>query len=91
MIKVKVKATLEHASKAQRRVDLQLYSFFNLGASWGYVVNATPRLLYLRKRTGAHCTGGWVVPRAGPPVAAGGSPTGIRSRTVQPVVSRYTD
>jgi hypothetical protein len=41
---------------------------------------------------GIHCTGGRVGPRAGldgsgksPP------PNGIRSRTVQPVVSRYTD
>jgi hypothetical protein len=29
-------------------VKLYLYSFFNLGARWGWVVNATPRLLYLR-------------------------------------------
>ena len=28
----------------------QLYSFFNLGARWGWVVNPTPRLLNSRER-----------------------------------------
>ena len=45
-----------------------------------------PAELYLRERPGSHFTGGWVNPRAENLV-----PTGIRSRTVQPVVSRYTD
>ena len=31
-------------------VDVYLYSFFNLGATWGWVVNATPRPLYRRER-----------------------------------------
>ena len=44
---------------------MQLYSFLNLGASWGWVVNATPRQLYPRERPGIHCIGGWVGPRAG--------------------------
>ena len=46
----------------------------------GWVVNTTSRPLYPRKRSGTHCIGGWVDPRAGldrcgksPP------PTGIRS------------
>jgi len=30
-----VKVTLEQAIKAQRGVDVELYSFFNLGAIWG--------------------------------------------------------
>ena len=30
-----------------------------------WVVNATPRPLYLRERPGTHCTGGWVGPKAG--------------------------
>ena len=35
-VKLKVKFTLERAKKAQRgRVEVQLYSFFNLGARWG--------------------------------------------------------
>jgi hypothetical protein len=33
--KVKVQFTLEQATKAQREVEAQLYSFFNLGARWG--------------------------------------------------------
>ena len=32
---VKVKFALEQAKKAQRVVEVQLYSFFNLGARWG--------------------------------------------------------
>ena len=39
--------------------------FFNLGARWGWVFNATPRPLYLRRRPGIHCIGGWVGPRTG--------------------------
>jgi hypothetical protein len=31
------------------------------GTRWGWVVNATPRPLYPRERSGTHCTGGWVV------------------------------
>ena len=49
-----------------------------------------PAALYRRERPGAHCTAGWVGPRAGLD-AENLVPTGIRSRTVQPVVSRYTD
>ena len=33
--------------------------------AWGWAVNATPRPLYPRARSGTHCTGGWVGPRAG--------------------------
>jgi hypothetical protein len=29
-----------------------------------WVVNATLRLLYLQERSGTHCIGGWVGPRA---------------------------
>jgi hypothetical protein len=45
----KVKVTLEQAMKAQRGVEVKLYSFLNLGARWGWVVNATPRPLYPRE------------------------------------------
>ena len=31
----------------------------------GWVVNAKPRPLYPRERSGTHCLGGWVGPRAG--------------------------
>ena len=42
-------------------------------------------------KAGTHFTGGWVGTRAGLEGAENLVPTGIRSRTVQPVVSRYTD
>jgi len=50
---------------SKEQSEVQLYSFPNLSARWGWVVNATPRPLYPRKRPGTHCIGGWVGPRAG--------------------------
>jgi hypothetical protein len=38
------------------KVKVMLYSFFNLGARWGWVVNATPWPLYPRERPSTHCT-----------------------------------
>jgi len=71
-------------------VEVQLYCFFNLGARWGWVVNARP--LYPRERPGTHCTGGWVGPGAGLDSCGKISPPpGFDPLTVQPVVSRYTD
>jgi hypothetical protein len=43
------------------KVEVYLYSFFNLGGKSGCVVNATPRPLYPRERPGE----GWVDPSAG--------------------------
>ena len=64
MVKVKVKFTLEQATKAQSgRRGIVL--FFNLGARSGWVVNATPRPPYPRERPDTHCIGGWVGPRVG--------------------------
>ena len=58
----------------------------------GWVVNATPRPLYPLERPGTHCTGGCVGPRAGlNGCRKSCPPTGIRSRTLQTVASRYTD
>jgi len=65
MVKVKVKLTLEEATKDQKGLQVQLYSFLNFGARWRWVVNATPRPLYSRERPGTYCIGGWVGPRAG--------------------------
>jgi len=31
-------------------VEVYIYSFFNLGTRWGWVVNVTPRPLYPRER-----------------------------------------
>ena len=36
--------------KKQSWVKFQFHSFFNLGARWGWVVNATPLPLYPRER-----------------------------------------
>ena len=36
--------------KALEGVEVQLYSFFDLGARRGWVINATPRPLYFRQR-----------------------------------------
>jgi hypothetical protein len=47
MIIINVNFALEQAMKAQvRGEEVYVYSFFNLGARWGWVVNATPRPLY---------------------------------------------
>ena len=46
-VRVKVKFTLEQVTRTQRGAStIWLYSFFNLGARWVWVVNATSRPLY---------------------------------------------
>jgi hypothetical protein len=50
------------------RAEVQLYSFFNLGARWEGGVSGQrhdPDALLPEKRPGANCTGGWVGGRAG--------------------------
>jgi len=49
-----------------------------------------PAALYPREKPVTHFTGGWVVPQGRSGRAENLVPTGIRSRTVQPVASRYT-
>jgi len=58
IVAVNIKFTLEQATKVQRGIEVKLYSFFNLGSGWGWVVNAKPRPLYPLERPGTHCTGG---------------------------------
>jgi len=50
--KVSYKFALEQATKTPGggEVEVELYSFFNLGPRSGWVVNATPRPLYPRER-----------------------------------------
>ena len=60
-------------------VDVHLYSFFNLGARWRWMVNATPRPFYPRERPGTDCTGGCVDPRDGLDACEYIAPVGIRS------------
>jgi hypothetical protein len=61
----------------------------------GWVVNATPPLLYPpppRERPGTYFIGGRVGPKAGMEGCGKTSPPpGFDLRTVQPVTSRYTD
>ena len=64
--KVKVKLSLEQATKAQRGNRCRALLFLQPRRKMGWVVNATPRPLYPRERPGTHCTGGWVGTRAGP-------------------------
>ena len=68
VLKVKVKRWSSPWNRPQRPrggVEVYLYSFFNLSARWGWVVNAMLRPLYPRERPGIHCTRVWVGPRAG--------------------------
>ena len=50
-----------------------------------------PEAVYPRERPGTYFTAGWVGPRADLDGRKNLVRTGIRSRTVQPVVIRYTD
>jgi hypothetical protein len=61
------------------RVEIQLYTFFNLGTRWRWVVNATPQPLYPRKETWS----GWVWETSSPP--------GFDPWIIQGVASRYTN
>ena len=76
---VKVRFTLEQATKAQGGGRSVALLYFNLGAGWWLVVNNTSWPLYLRERPGTLCIGGWVAPG---PVWTGAENlafTGIRS------------
>jgi len=57
----------------------------------GWGVSPMPGRLYPQERPGTHCTGGWVGPQGLSERAKNLVPIGIRSQTVQPVVSRYND
>ena len=73
-------------------VEVWLYSFFNLGARLGWLINITPTsALLLGKGFCAHWTGGWVGPRAGLDGCGSRHTSGFVSRAVHPVASRYTD
>ena len=50
-----------------------------------------PAAFYPRENLGTHYTEGWVDPMAGLERCGKPRPPGFDPRTVQPVVSRYTD
>jgi hypothetical protein len=64
-IHIKVKFSIEQATKAQRGCRCIALLFFNLGARWGWLTNATLRPLYPRERPSINCKGGWVGLRHG--------------------------
>ena len=68
-----------------------LYSFFSLGARWGWVIITTPRLLYPRERPGAHCMGGKVSTRLSGRVQKISPPLGFNPWTLQPIAIHYRD
>jgi hypothetical protein len=73
-------------------VQAYLYSFFNLDARCGWVVNTTSLPLCTRERNPVHiCIGGWVGPSMVWTGAENLALTGIRSPDLQPVASFYTD
>jgi len=51
----------------------------------------TPAVLPPGKKCRVHCTGGRVGPRVGLDGCGHPRTTGVRSRNVQPIASRYTD
>jgi hypothetical protein len=69
-----------------------IYSFSNLAARWGWLLNATLRPLYLRTIPDSHCIGGWMGPRAVLDDAKNLiPPAGVQIRTFQSIASRYTE
>ena len=91
--KVKVKVTLEQATKAQTvsrciaLLFLQPRRYIRVGGQ-----RHAPAALPPRERPGTHCTGGWVGPRAGwDGCGKSRPPPGLDPRIVKPVASRYTD
>ena len=98
LVKVKVKCTLVQALRlctgrtAHRGSRGIALLFHNLGARRGWGVSVTPWPLFTPGKDSVPIVqeAGW----APGPVWTGAenlAPTGIRSRTVQPVASRYTD
>ena len=59
----------------RHRINVQLYSFFDLDTRWAWVANASPR----NDPVSIHCTGGWVGSRAGLDGRKISPLTGIRS------------
>jgi hypothetical protein len=88
-LKVKVKFTLDQATKSRRGSRLVLYSFFNLGAGWGCVVNSKPlgntRYPLNSRLVGSQSCSGRLRKMPPPP------PEGILSPDRPPAASRYTD
>jgi hypothetical protein len=90
-VKVKIKFTLEQSTKAQRGSRGIAVLFPWPRRLEGWVVNATPRPLYLRERSGTPCIGGWLGPRAGLVGCRKSRPRDSIPGSSSPVASRCTD
>jgi len=88
-LQVKVKCTLVQGQRLC--TGSTLYSFLTTTLEGVRGQLHAPAALNPRGRPGTHCTGEWVGPRAGLDVRKISHPPGFDTRTVQPVVSRYTD
>jgi hypothetical protein len=65
VIHLKVKVSLQHATKAQRGRRGTAPPILNLGARWRWLVNTKPRPFYLPAKTaGTNFTGSWICTRA---------------------------
>ena len=93
---VHIKFTLEQATRPRGEGDVSIYSFFNLSARWGWEVNTTPQPLYspprktqyplyplYRRLGGLQGKSGQVQKILPLP--------GFDPRTIQPIVSCFTD
>jgi hypothetical protein len=91
-MKLKVKFPLFPAMKLQKGSRNWLYSYFNLGSRWGGWSNPRPSRFILGKEG----LQPWYRKLSGlkgrsKEVPKISTPTGVDSRTVQPVAIRYTD
>ena len=91
-LKVKVRFTLEQATRAPEGVDVQLYSFLNLGGRWGGWSTPRPDHFTHGKET-RYVLYRWLRGPQGRTGLVGkiSPPPGFDPRTVQPVASLYTD
>jgi hypothetical protein len=88
----KVKFTLEPGTKVQRGEQRHSYILSLTSALDGVGGRHAPAALPLGKDPVPIVIGGWVGPRAGLDICGKSRPPpGFDPRTVQPVVSRYTD
>jgi hypothetical protein len=63
-VKVKVKVATEQAMKAHRG-STGIALLFNFGARWGGWSTPRSGRFTPGEKSGTHCTGGWMGPRAG--------------------------
>jgi hypothetical protein len=88
----KGEVTLQHTVKAQKKIEVQLYPFFNFDTSWGLVVKAAALQPYSNETDSLPILqeDGWEFG----PVWTGTenvAPIGVDPRTFQPVASRCID